>query len=84
MRLQRFSEEIVPASVLRRTHSGQLAGFLQLGRFKFAVPEKVMPSRAARGYRRDERSSRRRWWLEVKGCQGRSVVGERYKARSAW
>ena len=28
-----------------------------------------MPSRATRGYRRDERRSRRRWRLEVIGCQ---------------
>ena len=36
-----------------------------------AVPEKVMPSRTARCYRKNERRSRRRWRLEVIGCQGR-------------
>ena len=61
MRLQRFFE----GSTLRG--STLFAGSSQLGRFENAVPEKVMPSRAARGYRRDERTSRRRWRLEVIG-----------------
>ena len=38
-----------------------------------------MPSRAARCYRRDKRRTRRRWRLEVIGCQGRTVVGDTMK-----
>ena len=35
--------------------------------FKNTVPDKVTSSRAARGYRRDERGSRHQWRLEVIG-----------------
>ena len=37
---------------------------------KMLCQKKVMPSRAAGCYRRGERMSRRRWRLEVVGCQG--------------
>ena len=85
MRLQRFSEESGTGEIIYavRIATNPLA-LKSKASFENALPEKVMPSRVARGYRRDERRSRSRWRLEVIGCQGRSVVGERYGARSAW
>ena len=38
----------------------RFVGSSQLGWFENTVAENVLPSRAARGYRRDERRSRRR------------------------
>ena len=50
----------------------------------FWSTDEGMPSRAARDYKscRDDRRLCRRWWLEVIGNWGRSVVGERHGARS--
>ena len=68
MRLQRFSEESDTGEIIYavRIAVNSLALESKVG-FENTVPEKVMPSRAAQGFRRDERRSRRRWRLEIIG-----------------
>ena len=56
MSLQRFLEEIFWL-------------FEAMPALKKPCQKKIMPSRAAGCYRRDERMSRRRWRLKVVGCQ---------------
>ena len=76
-----FRRRVVRAK-LRRTYSGQFAGSLKLSQLWKRCTRKCPLSRAARGYKRDERRSRLDGGSRLLEDYERSVVGERHGASS--